>query len=88
VVDVTDGADVDVGLIALEFGFRHFELLLLNQWVSLAPKGEPSQDINFLQSLRSVGDRAGFPAKTRNRSCYAAALSPTTDSAMFGGTSS
>jgi hypothetical protein len=24
VVDVTDRADVDVGLIALELGFRHF----------------------------------------------------------------
>ena len=29
VVDVTDGADVDVGLIALELGFRHFVSLLL-----------------------------------------------------------
>jgi hypothetical protein len=28
-VDVTDGADVEMGLVALELGLRHFGVLLL-----------------------------------------------------------
>ena len=80
-VDVTDGADVDVRLVALELLLRHFVFAPVYRLVMSAAVGR-TREI-YLKSPRSVrgaralgGDRLAGPRRS------------TIFSAMFGGTSS
>jgi hypothetical protein len=48
-----------MGFIALEFGLRHFEMLLLLSGFSALIEGEPSQDTNFRPAVLVCAQPAG-----------------------------
>ena len=75
-VDVTDGADVDMGLVALELGFRHF---------GVAPSVSV---VVFVCGRTYAGYKVPSVGAARAASGRLPLDSPITCSAMFAGTSS